>query len=87
MDREVENFKRQEPVTSRPLAGEAPLGGYETNPGNFSRFVDDPRLQPSRLSFLVEFDYDRFWLVCRLKRAVLAHVSSDLVPSLGFTTE
>jgi RNA recognition motif. (a.k.a. RRM, RBD, or RNP domain) len=39
------------------------------------------------LSFLLIFDYDQCWLVCRLKRAVLARPSSDLVPSLAFTTD
>ena len=39
------------------------------------------------LSFLLNFDYAQCWLVCRLKRAVLARSSSDLVPSLAFTTD
>jgi hypothetical protein len=39
------------------------------------------------LFFLGRIDYDGLWLVCRLKRAVLAQSSSDLVPSLAFTTD
>ena len=65
---------------SGSLGNAGPMDLRSRNQTTICEPISATALQPSRSIFSLDFDYDGYWLVCRLKRAVLAQRALTLFP-------